>query len=157
MSWTIIAVLIIVGFLFLLLEILVLPGTSIAGIIGFILIAIGVWQAYTSFGSVAGTITLAGTIVFSAIGLFWALKSKTWTRASLKSAIGSRVNIVEEGRVKPGDTGKTISRLAPMGKAFINDAYYEVRSNGEMIDQGCEIEVIKVNINKITVKLKNPL
>ncbi len=156
MSWTIIAMLIIVGFLFLLLEILVLPGTTVAGIIGFVLIGIGVWQAYAAYGGVAGTITLAGSVVFSVIALFLALKSRTWSRASLKSAIGSRVNIVQPDRLKIGDTGKTISRLAPMGKAYINNEYYEVRSNGEMIDPGSEIEVTKIDVNKITVKLKKP-
>ena len=156
MSWTIIAVLIIVGFLFLLLEILVLPGTSVAGIIGFVLIAIGVYQAYAVYGNAAGTLTLAGSFVFSILALWWALKSGTWKRASLKSAIGGRVNLVDNTVIKIGDSGKSISRLAPMGKAFINGTYYEVRSNGEMIDQGSEIEVIKVDGNKITVKLKNP-
>jgi membrane-bound ClpP family serine protease len=156
MSWTIIAVLIIVGFLFLLLEILVLPGTNVAGIIGFVLIGIGVWQAYTVYGGVAGTLTLAGSVIFSVVALYLALKSRTWSRASLKSAIGSRVNLVMPDKIKVGDTGKTISRLAPMGKAFINGEYYEVRSNGEMIDPGTEIEITKIDVNKITVKLKTP-
>lgn len=46
MSWTVIIVLILVGLLFLLLEALVIPGTTIVGVIGFVLIAIGVWQSY---------------------------------------------------------------------------------------------------------------
>lgn len=157
MSWTIIAVLIIIGFLFLLLEILVLPGTSVAGIIGFILIAIGVYQAYAMYGNVAGTLTLAGSVIFSVIALWLALKSGTWRRASLKSEIASRVNLVNAEQIKVGDIGKSISRLAPMGKANINGTYFEVSSNGQMIDQGSEIEVIKIVGNKITVKLIKPL
>jgi membrane-bound ClpP family serine protease len=154
MTWTIIAVLIIVGFLFLLLEILALPGTSIAGVIGFVMIGIGVWQAYAVHGGMAGTLTLVGSLILSVIALYFALKSNTWKRASLSSNINSRVNIVEPESIKPGDTGKTVSRLAPMGKAMINNAYYEVRTKGEYIDQGTEIEVVKVDVNKITVKIK---
>ncbi len=87
MSWTIIAVLIIVGFLFLLLEILVLPGTNVAGFIGFALIAIGVWQAYTVYGAWAGSLTLAGSILLSGVGLYYSLKSGTWKRAALKKTL----------------------------------------------------------------------
>jgi len=152
MSWTIIAVLILVGFLFLLLEILVLPGTNIAGVIGFVLIAIGVWQAYASFGALAGSLTLGGCIVFSIGGLYVSLKSGTWKRASLKSNIDGKVNLVDADKVKVGDTGKAISRLAPMGKAMINNEYYEVKTLGEYLDPGTEIEVISIEFNKITVK-----
>ena len=154
MTWTIIAVLIAVGFLFLLLEILVLPGTNVAGIIGFAMIGIGVWQAYAVFGGTAGTLTLVGSAVLSIIALYFALKAKTWDRASLKSNISSRVNVVEENSLKPGDTGITVSRLNPMGKAIINDNYFEVRTKGEFIDQGTNIKVVKIDGNKITVKSK---
>ncbi|MCF8378344.1 MAG: NfeD family protein [Bacteroidales bacterium] len=154
MTWTIISVLILIGFLFLLLEILVLPGTNIAGIIGFILIAIGIYQAYASYGTLAGSLTLGGSVILSVIFLYIALKSNTWNKASLKKNIDSKVNLVDLNKIKVGDTGKAISRLAPMGKAYLNGEYYEVRSNGELIDEGSEIEVIKINVNKITVKLK---
>ncbi|MCD4697285.1 MAG: hypothetical protein K8S16_13695 [Bacteroidales bacterium] len=153
MTWTIIAVLIIIGFLFLLLEILVLPGTNVAGIIGFVLIAIGIWQAYY-YGTLAGSLTLGGSVILSVIFLYVALKSGTWKKASLKKSINSKVNLVDIKRIKTGDTGKTISRLAPMGKAYLNGEYYEVRSNGELIDEGKEVEIIKIDNNKITVKLK---
>jgi membrane-bound ClpP family serine protease len=154
MTWTIIAILLIVGFLFLLLEILVLPGTGISGIIGLALIAIGTWQAFAIYGVKAGVFTLIGSLVLSVLSLSIALKSGTWNKASLSSRIDSRVNVVETDKVKVGDFGKTISRLAPMGKAMINGLYWEVRSNGTLIDEGSEIEVIKIENNRIIVKLK---
>ena len=154
MSWTIIAVLILVGFLFLLMEILVLPGTNVAGFIGFALIAIGVWQAYTGYGALAGSLTLAGSVVFSVVALYLSLKSGTWRRASLKSNIDGRVNLVDAEKIRVGDTGFAVSRLAPMGKARINDEYYEVRTLGEYLDPGTEVEVIGIEFNKITVKPK---
>ena len=152
MTWTIIAVLIAVGFLFLLLEILVLPGTNIAGVVGFVLLAIGIWQAYAVYGGMAGTITLLLTLLFSAVVLYYALKSKTWKRAALDKSIDSRVNVIDLEKVKSGDRGKTISRLAPMGKAEFNGEYYEVNAMGQFIDPGTEIEIVKIEYNKITVK-----
>lgn len=152
MTWTIIAVLIAVGFLFLLLEILVLPGTNIAGVVGFVLLAIGIWQAYAVYGGMAGTITLLATLVLSALTLYYALKSRTWDKAALHKNIDSRVNVVDTEKIKAGDKGKTVSRLAPMGKAEFGEEYYEVNAMGQFIDPGTEIEVVKIENNQITVK-----
>ena len=152
MTWTIIAVLIAVGFLFLLLEILVLPGTNIAGVVGFVLLAIGIWQAYAVYGGMAGTITLLATLLLSAITLYYALKSRTWDKAALHKNIDSRVNVVDTEKIKAGDKGKTVSRLAPMGKAEFGEEYYEVNAMGQFIDPGTEIEVVKIENNQITVK-----
>jgi membrane-bound ClpP family serine protease len=152
MTWTIIAVLIAVGFLFLLLEILVLPGTNIAGVVGFVLLAIGIWQAYAVYGGMAGTITLLSTLFLSALTLYYALKSKTWSRAALNKNIDSQVNLVDANKIKSGDRGKTVSRLAPMGKAEFGGEYYEVNALGQFIDPDTNIEVVKIENNKITVK-----
>ena len=154
MTWTIIAVLILIGFIFLLLEVLVLPGTNVAGFIGFALIAIGVWQAYAVYGSMAGSLTLVGCIVLSVGGLYYSLKSGTWKRAALKKNIDGKVNLVDPTKIKTGDTGRAVSRLAPMGKALINEEYFEVKTQGEYVDAGTEIVVLSIDFNKITVKPK---
>lgn len=152
MTWTIIAVLIAVGFLFLLLEVLVLPGTNIAGVVGFVLLAIGIWQAYAVFGGLAGTITLISTLFLSVVALYFALKSKTWHKAALHKNIDSKVNVVDVEKIKAGERGKTVSRLAPMGKAEFAGEYYEVNALGQFIDPETEIEIVKIENNKITVK-----
>lgn len=152
MSWTVIVVLLLLGLIFLLLEILVFPGTSVAGIIGFALMAIAVWQTYAMYGSQAGHWVLAGTAVMSVTAVYFTLKSNTWEKASLKSEIRGRVNEIGEDMVKTGDKGKSVSRLAPLGKAVIGDEYWEVRSEGSFIDQGEPLIVTRIEDNKIYVK-----
>jgi len=156
MSWLLILTIIIIGLLFLLLEILVVPGTTIVGVAGALLMIFGVYSSYNHYGAAAGTYTLAGTIVFTISALVLALKSNTWKKAMLNSEINSRVNLIEEESIKAGDEGIAISRLNPMGKALINNEYYEVTSKDNLIDQNSEIIVTKVEGNKIIVKLKNP-
>ncbi|MBU2649998.1 MAG: hypothetical protein KKA81_03610 [Bacteroidetes bacterium] len=155
MVWLIIRILIFIGLAFLVLEILVIPGTGIAGILGFALMGVGIWQAYHVYGSTAGHLTLAGTFILSFVTLFLSLRSKTWKRISLKREIDSRVNVIDEMKIHPGDEGKTTSRLAPMGKAFINGDFYEVSTTGEYLEQGTEIIVEKIDWNKIYVKRKS--
>ena len=154
MFWLIIGVLIFVGLLFLVLEILVIPGTGVAGIIGFILMGIGIWQAYSVYGSAAGHYTLAGTIVLTVLMLILALRSKTWKKIMLKKNITSKVNVIEDGKIAVGDEGKSISRLAPMGKALFGNDFYEVATTGEFLDNGENIVIEKIDGNRIIVKRK---
>lgn len=152
MSLTIIAVLIIVGLLFLILEILVVPGTTVVGVVGFILIAIGVWQTYAAYGAPTGHIVLAGTLVLTVAALALSLRSNTWKRFMLKSELHGKTNVVDEAAIQVGDEGISISRLAPMGKALINGQYFEVSSTGDLIDEQTEIVVTKIEFNKIYIK-----
>lgn len=155
MSWTVILALILVGLLFLILEILVVPGTTVVGVVGFILMAIGIWQTYVVYGSSKGHWVLAGSVVLTLGALALSLRSKTWNRAMLHAEILGKTNVYDAEKVKVGDTGKAVSRLVPMGKAFINDDYYEVRTSGEFLDQETEIVVTKIEHNKIYVKPKS--
>ncbi len=154
MSWTVIIVLLLLGMLFLLLEILVFPGTSVAGILGFALIVIAVWQTYATHGSTAGHFTLAGTAVLSIVSVYFALKSNTWKKAALNAEIDSRVNLIDE-KIKPGQEGRSVSRLAPLGKALINDEYFEVRSESSFVDPDVDIVITRIEDNKIYVKPKD--
>jgi membrane-bound ClpP family serine protease len=154
MHWILIATFIIIGLIFLALEILVIPGVGIAGIIGFILIDVGVWQTYAGHGMMDGQLVLAGTFVLTVLTLVLSLSGKTWRRLALSTSIDSKVNTIDEENLKPGDTGKTVSRLAPMGKALINGEFYEVSTNGDFIDQQTDIIVLKIDHNKIIVKRK---
>ncbi|MDD3875961.1 MAG: hypothetical protein PHT69_05035 [Bacteroidales bacterium] len=155
MAWSIIFVLIFAGLLFLVLEILVFPGTSVVGIIGFILLVIAVYSAYTSHDTIYGHYTLAACFGLTFLTLYFSLRSKTWNRFMLKKEIDGKVNTIDTELIKVGDIGKTSSRLAPMGNAYINNEIYEVSTRGEFIDQEKEIIVIKIELNKIYVKLNN--
>ncbi len=154
MSWVVIATLIIIGLIFLILEILVVPGTTVIGIVGFILMGIGLWQTYIVYGTPIGHYVLGGSLLLTLGALGLSLRSKTWNRAMLHTNIDSKTNVYDLTKINIGDAGKTVSRLAPMGKAIINDEYYEVRSSGEFVDQETEVVVTKIEFNKIYVKPK---
>ena len=154
MSWLLIVMLIFLGVLFLLLEILVIPGTTLAGIVGFGLLFVGLWQAYVSKGTIQGHYTLGATLVVTVVALYYAFKSGTWKRMSLKTTVDGKMDQLEGMNMNEGDSGITISRLAPSGKAMINNNIVEVHTYGEFIDQEREIVVISVKDNKIIVTQK---
>jgi len=151
---TLIIVLIVIGLIFLVAEFLIIPGITVAGIAGFVLIVFGVYLGYSQYGATTGHIILLSTAVASVATIALSLRAKTWRWATLSTNIDSRATEDYEHIIKAGDVGITVSRLAPMGKAVINDNIVEVTALGEMIDQQSTIEVVKVEGNKIIVKLK---
>lgn len=151
MSWTIIITLIAVGIVLVLLEIFLIPG-FISGVIGMIAIIVGVYQAYKTYGSTSGHITLSIVIAFVVFLMILLFRSGTWRRVSLAYSINSKVNVIEENKVKKGDTGQVIARLQPAGKAEINGDTYEVHSLAGIIEVGTKIKVSKVEGYKIFVE-----
>ncbi len=153
MSWTLIAVLILVGLLLIILEILVIPGQGMVGILGLIVMGFGVWHSYKMYGTTAGHIVLAATLLASVLSLVLSLRSKTWKKMALDTVIDGKVNTFDD-KLKIGDVGKTVSRLAPAGKALFNNEFYEVHTHGDFIDPQKEVQVIGIDHNKIIVKQK---
>ncbi|MBE9512030.1 MAG: hypothetical protein IMY71_14270 [Bacteroidetes bacterium] len=157
MSITVIIILILLGILLFLIEFLLVPGITVAGIGGAVLIVGGVIMSYHYHGLAIGNFTLLGTALISFLTVFIVLKSGTWRKIMLQKDISGKVNVVDQTgtEVKVGDVGKTITRLNPIGKVVINGNYFEAQSLNKYIDQKTDIEVIKVLSNKLVVKLKN--
>lgn len=152
MNWIFIAILILVGLVFLLLEVLVIPGTTVAALVGFGLVTIGIWQSYAAYGNFTGTIVLISTIAVTAVMLYISLRSKTWRKMALNTAIDSKVNVLSHLNLNIGDKGMAISRIAPGGNARFGDSIVEVASYGDFIDNGTPIEIISLEDNKIYIK-----
>ena len=145
--------LLLLGILLLLLEILFVPGTTIVGVGGIILLAIGIYLSYAYLGTIAGHISLASCVVVVILSLAVLLKGNTWKRMALDSSIDSRSLVNMSTQVAVGDRGVTVSRLNPMGKALFGEKMLEVTADGEFVDEAKDIEVVKVEQNKIKVKI----
>ena len=153
MSIALIITLILLGIICLVLELLVIPG-GIVGIIGFLMMAGGVMGAYTSYGPTIGNIVAMGTAIITIFAVVMMLRSKTWRKVMLKTNIDSKVNEIDEEKVKVGMNGMAISRLAPMGKGKFDGEVVEVSSTHGFIDEQKEIIITKIEGYKIFVKLK---
>jgi membrane-bound ClpP family serine protease len=144
--------LLLLGILLILLEILFVPGTTIVGVGGIILLGIGIYLAYHSISTVAGHLSLASSVVVIFLSLIVLLKGQTWKKMALDSTVEGKGVEQVEMFVSVGDRGKTISRLNPIGKALFGDRMLEVATEGDFINEDSTIEVVKVEQNKIKVK-----
>jgi len=147
-----IALLIIFGIALLIIEFLVLPGITIAFIGGVILMGLGVYISYRTYGSDVGSYVLLGTIFLFVIALVYSLRSKTWKKLALKSEIVSKVNTIHEFNIQVGDKGVAVTKLSSIGKVKINDTILEAKSLGMYIEENTEIEVVEVSKSDIVVK-----
>ncbi|MDD2243145.1 MAG: NfeD family protein [Dysgonamonadaceae bacterium] len=149
----IVTVIILLGLLFLMIEIFLLPGISIAGIAGIIFLIGGIVFAFTYIGSTAGTITLIASVVLIAVTFVLLLRSKSLKKIALNTEITSTVDNSDFKNINVGDKGVTISRLNPMGKVMVNNVIVEAKTyDGGMIDEETEIIVEKVESMNIIVR-----
>jgi membrane-bound ClpP family serine protease len=154
MSLGLIIFLIFVGLLLFIIEFMLIPGVTIAGVGGAVCLVTGIVFAFVSFGTTTGLLVLGATAVVMIVLTVLMLKANTWNRFMLKTTIDSKVDTVgaEEGKVKAGDRGTTVTRLAPGGKVLVNGEYFEAKSVDILIDPRQEIEVIRIDDNKLIVK-----
>lgn len=157
MSLGIIIFLVVLGLLLFLVEFMLLPGVTVAGIGGAISMTGAVVLAFYYHGNLVGFLVLGAVVLLIVITVMVMLKWGTWKKFMLTREIDGKVDLVraEEGRVSNGDTGRTITRLNPMGKVMVNGEFYEARSLDKYVDQNVDIEVIKIEQNRLIVKQIN--
>jgi membrane-bound ClpP family serine protease len=155
MNLLIILFLIFLGIVLLLIEFTILPGITIAGVGGLLLFGYSIYLAFVSYGNLVGFLTLAFVLLFSPILIFRLFKGKSGKKLVLKTVLKGFTNEINEEKVKVGDVGVTIGRLAPMGKIKINDEVVEVRSTGNFVDPGEKVRIIQIDKSLITVEPLN--
>ena len=144
MDILIICLLIFAAVVLFLVELFVVPGISIAGILAGVCALLGNYYAFAHVGTGAAPPPLAFTAVASIGSLVWFMRSKTLDKLSLKTDITGRVDRSAEQSVRPGDTGMTTTRLALIGYADIQGNIVEVKSTGEFLDEHTPIRVVRV-------------
>ena len=147
-----IVLLLVLGALFLLAELVLLPGVTIGTILSLICYAGAIYLAFTTYGTTIGVVVIGVVIVLSLVTTIFSLRAKTWQRFSLKQNIDSVSNENPENMVNIGDRGVAVSRIAPMGKVEIAGKSYEAKSADVLIDQREEVEVIGFENNSIVVR-----
>lgn len=155
MEWITVIAFLVVGIGLIVVEIIFVPGTTIVGILGFGLALVGIILSFNLFGRSTGWITFGISGAVATALVYWSLRSKAWTRFSLKDTINSRVNEGAYQHLQLGEEGITVSTLRPMGKADFNGKMHEVATTGNYIESGKKIRIIKISSNQILVEPVN--
>jgi membrane-bound ClpP family serine protease len=126
----------------------------VVGILAFSALGYGIYRIFVDFGTTAGWIAAASVLAFSIILVVWFLKTKSWKKIMLNDKLEGKVNLLDEQKIKVGDEGKSVSRLAPTGQASFADETIEVQSIDGYIDPKTPIKVVKIENSKVFVSLQ---
>ena len=139
--------------LFLLAELILLPGVTVAALLALLSSGSAVYLAFANYGLVWGFVVL-GVIVLLALGVVTiSLRAKTWQRFALNQRLDSSVSAPLSELVAIGSRGECLSRLSPMGRVEINGTSYEAKLQSGYADPRTPIEVTGYENDHLIVKI----
>ena len=166
-NWEI--VLFFIGIVFIALEVFVIPGFGIFGILGLFtsigaLILIMLNNDMFDFTFVvskdivnASLSVLISVFAFGILILFGGIKltdSQAFKKISLDETQNSDLGYISKKYSDDliGKKGKTFTVLRPSGKILINDEIYDATSSGEFIEKNTKVEIISNEGSNLKVK-----
>jgi membrane-bound ClpP family serine protease len=152
MTILILSSLLTMGLILILVEVFLLPGTTIVGIVGLLVSLAGVYYAFLTFEP--GTaLWITGIAALANIAVIWyAFTSDIWQRFSLKETMKGGAFDGRTLGLTVGMIGKTISDIKPFGKVSFDGHIYEVKAEEGFIEVGRDVNIVKIENNKIIVK-----
>ena len=141
-----IVLLIVLGLLFLVAELVLLPGVSIGAILALVCYGSSIYLAFRDYGTVAGVVVILAILLLSLVATIISLRAKTWQRFSLKQRVDS------SSMPSTPDQGMTLSRLSPMGTVEVGGKVYEAKSLTAYVDPRREVEVVGFENFSVIVK-----
>ena len=152
MTIFIIALVVAFGFVFLVIEVLLIPGFSVPGLVGLAMIGYGIFKASTEYGIHGALVTLAVSAVASFILVRISMRSRT-AQAMQLAYTQKDTSAIDDYSALVGMKGTALSKLRPSGIAIINDIRYDVVTDGEFIDAGSPLQVAAVDGTRIVVSI----
>lgn len=147
-----IVLLILFGLIFLVAELVFLPGITIAALLALVCDGAAVWLAFRDYGPATGAAVTAAVLLLSLAAVIVSLRAKTWQRFSLRQEIDATSMPDPQRELRIGDRGRSVSRLAPMGKVEIGGRTYEAKSQERYIDPNRPVEVTGFENFNVIVK-----
>ena len=152
MEWITVIILIILGLGFIVAEIILVPGTTLLGLLGVVFMIAGIIISFATLGTGTGTVVLIVSFIIGLGILIYGLKSGAWSKFALKGSIDSKVNEAQKTGLQIGEEGVTNSSMRPIGKAEFRDKIYEVSTLGNYLEPGSRVRIIQILQNKIIVE-----
>jgi membrane-bound serine protease (ClpP class) len=145
--------LLLVGMFALGIELFILPGFGVAGIIGLILLGGGVVAAWYQYGAEWGALIIVLTIVVTIALVVVGLKTRlVRKRFVLDTRLAKgRGTDAEDMTGWIGKTGIAKSDLRPAGIAIVDDRRIDVVSEGGFIDATNKVKIVAVDGPRVIV------
>lgn len=145
------------GLVLLIMEIFVIPGFGICGVLGIgsIVGAVICAAPSLSIAMIQLAVALVAAIVLVVISLKCGKTRRVWSRLILKEATTTEGGYISQpGGINAlvGKSGVALTDLRPSGAALIDDKRTDVLSEGGFIKHGTMVEVIRVEGSSVVVR-----
>ncbi len=153
--------LILVGLMLIVIEVYLIPGFNVIGIMGVLLVIGAIMIAFSEGGAMGGLAALGGSVI-AVGGLFWFLYSSgAWDRFVLTTSLKRDPDEAEEDRDQRrrylGKRGVAVTPLRPGGVVEIDGERVEVSTEGEFIAAGSDVRVVAMDRRRYFVRLAEPM
>ncbi len=156
------------GLILLGIEAFVIPGFGLFGILGLVIIVYGLFTLLIPDIPTPGDINralwgLTISIIGGIIGLILLIKqlakSKMWGKISLETEETQKEGYSSSLGLEDlvGRSGKALTKLRPAGTALVGDKRLDVVTEGDYINAEEEIEIIRIDGNRVIVQKKGGL
>lgn len=155
MSWITLSLFIALGFLLILVEIFLIPGFTVFGIAGLLLVGGGIIYGFFELPLIQALGLLAGSGGFTIVFLLIFFKSGAHKRFLLTYRESGRKGFQAFRRDYSfllNQTGKAVTPLRPAGTILIGEEKYDGVSEGDFINAGEPVQVIRVEGYRIVVR-----
>ncbi len=157
MSQGIIIMLILTGIALLAIEVFVIPGFGVSGILGMASLVTGIFLVTDSL--LEGLIYTAGSLIVLSIIIYLSFRLPRTRRLWKKFSLSTR-QTSEEGYVAPkpqyekylGQVGISLTQLRPAGTGNFDGVHLDVVTEGGFIGIGTPIKIIGVEGTRIIVR-----
>ena len=138
--------LILLGFGLIVIEVYLVPGFNVVGILGFLMVVFSIGYVFDQTGVLGGMLALVGAVT-AGVGLFyWLWKSGAWNKFILTTSLRQDDELVaREHKHRErylGKTGTAITPLRPTGVIEIDGERIEVMTQGEFIAAGSKVRIV---------------
>ena len=147
----VILLLVLVGFVLLAVEVLVIPGFGVSGILGIGAMAAGGVLSWTTYGAFWGIGVVSGTFLGAIVLLWIVAKSKVGKSMELNNPIEGTV-VTEDLEALVGIEGVAVSILRPAGSVLFGDQKRTVVAEGQFVKKGTAVRVLRIDAGAIVVE-----
>ena len=149
--------LILVGLSLVAVEVTLVPGFNVVGVLGVVGTAVGVVYAFLEFGPAGGLSTLAATILAAGGVAYLLWESGAWDRFVLSDSLRRDADadaVEHDSRARMlGKKGTALTPLRPGGVAEIDGARVEVETEGAFVAAGSRVRVVAMDRRRYIVRL----
>lgn len=150
-EWGLIILLLTAGFIFLLIELFVIPGFGFMGLLGLGMMGWGIWMAW-KLEQIWGIFSLLSSLILVVFFLLQFPKTRFWHRLELQTketGFSTHENNLND---LVNQQGETLTHLRPAGTALIDGRRIDVVTEGIYLPPKTKIKVVMVKSNKVIVR-----